>query len=230
MHVQAPLQYIRDYYERVQRKNARHRDVADFWLGALRHIDGDSVLNVGCGPMFYDNMMHFSKPPARYVGLDLNESSFEFLRTSDDPALVKARTHAAAAGTEVEFICADIFKAAEQLSDRFDSVLGLGFFGTFTGEPFERLLGIMRTALKPGGQLLKITWHGPHRSAEETRDKLKYRYDNPEEPRPEDLVTAFERAGFKLAEQSILDCDPDAIGFEEIQVCLFHNPNGTAAP
>ena len=66
MHVQAPLQFVRDYYDSVQRKNERYPDVAAFWLDALSAIDGDAVLNVGCGPMFYDNMKHFARPPAYY--------------------------------------------------------------------------------------------------------------------------------------------------------------------
>ncbi|MGI9413546.1 MAG: class I SAM-dependent methyltransferase [Hyphomicrobiales bacterium] len=223
MHVQAPFEYVRDYYERVQVKNARYPDVAAFWLDALGQIDGLSVLNVGCGPMFYDNMSHFARAPERYVGLDFNMSSFDFLRRSDHPHLLEMKARAEAAGTETEFVCADIFECADRFDGQFDSVLGVGFFATFHGAAFDRLLALMCRALKPQGQLLKITWHGPHRSRDETRDKLRYGYDSPQEPGPEELVAGFERAGFALRKQSILNCEPDTIGWDAIQVCLFQN-------
>ena len=230
MHAQAPFEYVRDYYERVQAKNARYPDVAAFWLDALGLIDGASVLNVGCGPMFYDNLSHFARAPARYVGLDVNMSSFEFLRHSDNPHLLEMKASAEAGGTQMEFIGADIFECAERLEGQFDSVLGLGFFATFHGEAFDRLLALMRRALKPNGQLLKITWHGPHRSRDETRDKIKYGYDSVQEPGPEELVAGFETAGFALQKQSILECEPETVGWDAIQVCLFKNlEEGSAA-
>ena len=85
----------------------------------------------------------------------------------------------------------------------------------------DALRWTMHEALRPGGRLLKITWHGPHRSAEESRDKIRYRYDGPEEPTPEALIADIERAGFVLSESSILECGPATIGWDAIQVCLF---------
>lgn len=221
MHVQAPLQFVRDYYDSVQRKNERYPDVAAFWLDALGAIDGDAVLNVGCGPMFYDNMKHFARPPACYVGLDINESSFDFLRHSDDPHLLEARKFAEQAGTRVEFVCADIFDCAERFENQFDCILGVGFFATFHGVMFDRLLALMHLALRPGGRLLKLTWHGPHRTEAETCDKLRYRYDNEHEPGPQELVEGFARAGFVLESQSIYDCPHGTVGWDAIQACQF---------
>lgn len=224
MHDQAPYAYIRDYYARVQAKNARWPEVAEFWQSGFGLIDGDVVLNAGCGPMLYDNLLRFARPPKEYVGLDLNQSTFQYLEDTDDPRIAAGKAHAAAAGTNVEYLCADMLAVADDLQGRFDSIVGSGFFGTFHGETFDRLLGVAFDALKPGGQLLKLTWHGPHRSPAETEAKLKYRYDNPQEPSPDDLVAGFERAGFRLASQDILECDPAEIGFEKIQKCLFTRP------
>ncbi len=222
-HLQAPYDYIEDYYQSVLRKNETYPDVARFWLSAMNHIDGDSVLNAGCGPMLYDNLAEFAKPPENYVGFDLNQASFDFMARSDNPHLASMKA-AAALDTDIETICGDIFDYGDAFADRFDSILGVGFFATFEGQQFDDLLQIMFRALKPGGQLLKLTWHGPQRSAEETRKKLIYRFDNREEPTPDNLVHRFERAGFELRHQSILDCDQAAIGFEAIQVCHFGKP------
>ncbi len=224
-HIQAPYNYIEDYYESVQRKNQTYPDVARFWLSAMSKIDGDSVLNVGCGPMLYDNLAEFSTPPQNYVGFDLNQASFDFMARSDNPHLTSMKAGANARDTNIEKICGDIFDYRDTFADRFDSILGVGFFATFEGRQFDDLLQIMFRALKPGGQLLKLTWHGPHRNAEETRKKLIYRFDNRDEPTPENLVDRFVQAGFELRDQSILDCDRAEIGFEAIQVCQFGKPD-----
>ena len=82
-------------------------------------------------------------------------------------------------------------------------------------------LFLMARALRPQGMLLKLTWHGPHRTAQETRKKLEYAYDNPEEPTPDELVAGIENTGFSLVEQEILECDPGAVGWDAIQCCIF---------
>jgi SAM-dependent methyltransferase len=221
MHTEAPYGYIRDYYSHVHRINAEHPEVAEFWLSKLAHIRGDSVLNVGCGPTMYDYMLRFGRPPREYVGLDINTSTFDFLRRSKDPRLLDAKARVHELGSRTELIGASIFDCAQTLEGRFDCILGVGFFATFHGAQFERLLEIMAQALRGEGLLLKLTWHGPHRSEEETRKKHEYAYDNPQEPSPEVLVAGFERAGFSLVEQDILECDPASYGWDAIQSCLF---------
>ena len=221
MHTEAPYEYIRNYYAHVHRVNAKDPAVAEFWLSKLCHIRGDSVLNIGCGPTLYDYMLRFGRPPKEYVGLDINKSTFEFLRRSRDPRLLEARARVREAGTRTELIGADVFDCEQRLTGRFDSILGVGFFATFHGARFQRLFEIMARALRPEGTLLKITWHGPHRTQEETRKKLEYAYDNPEEPTPDELVAGIETAGFALVEQEILQCDPAAYGWDSIQACVF---------
>lgn len=221
MRTEAPFDYIRDYYAHVHRINAAYPEVAEFWLSKLDRIRGDAVLNVGCGPTFYDYALRFARPPRDYVGLDINKSTFEFLESADDARLVDAKARVDALGTRCEHIAASVFDCEELLADRFDCILGVGFFATFQGAEFERLLAIMARALREDGRLLKLTWHGPHRSAEETRKKHAYGYDNPEEASCGALVEGFERAGFRLDEQAILECDPATYGWDVIQYCLF---------
>ena len=221
MHTEAPYEYIRDYYALVHRKNADNPKVAEFWLSRLAHVRGDSVLNIGCGPTLYDYMLRFGRPPREYVGLDINKSTFEFLQRAKDPRLLDAKARVRELGTQIELIGADVFDCEAQLQGRFDCILGVGFFATFHGPRFEQLFRVMARALRPGGLLVKLTWHGPHRTAEETRKKLEYAYDNPEEPSPDELVTGIESAGFSLVEQEILECDPLSYGWNAIQSCVF---------
>ncbi|MDJ0949993.1 MAG: methyltransferase domain-containing protein [Alphaproteobacteria bacterium] len=227
--LQAPYDYIRDYYSEVRQRIAEHPDVASFWLSSLSHIKGRSVLNAGCGPTLYDYLVHFGEPPEEYVGLDVNESTFDFLLRTEDPELLQLKAKAAAQGTRTEYLCADVFNCGEALKDRFDSILGVGFFATFQGERFDRLMRLMHRSLKPDGRLLKVTWHGPHRTAAETADKLRYRFDSPEEPTPGELVSAIERAGFSCEYNAVLRCDPEIVYWDAIQVSLFDRKAGDAA-
>ncbi len=221
MHTEAPYEYIRDYYAKVHRKNTEDPAVAEFWLSKLAHIRAECVLNIGCGPTLYDYMLRFGRAPRRYVGLDINKSTFDFLRRSRDPRLLRAKAGVRELGTQTELIGADVFEYADKLEGRFDGIVGVGFFATFYGPHFEQLFEIMARALRPGGMLLKLTWHGPHRTTQETREKLEYAYDNPEESTPDALVAGIEKAGFLLAEQELLACDPDSYGWDAIQSCLF---------
>jgi cyclopropane fatty-acyl-phospholipid synthase-like methyltransferase len=166
-------------------------------------------------------MLRFGRPPREYVGLDINKSTFEFLERSEDPRLLDAKARVRKLGTRTELIGADVFDCEERLKGRFDCILGVGFFATFHGPRFDRLLRIMARALRPAGLLVKLTWHGPHRTAEETRKKLEYAYDNREEPSPDDLVTGFEGAGFSLVEQELLECNAQIYGWNAIQSCVF---------
>ena len=221
MHTEAPYEYIRDYYEHVHRKNAEDPQAAEFWLSKLARIEADSVLNIGCGPTLFDYMLRFGRAPRYCMGLDINKSTFDFLRDATDPRLVSARNRVRELGTRVELVGRDVFECEDELAGRFDCVLGVGFFATFSGAEFRRLVAIMHRALREDGTLMKLTWHGPHRTPEETRRKLAYSYDNPEEPTPEELVRGFEAGGFRLAEQEILTCNPASTGWDAIQYCLF---------
>jgi len=221
MQTQAPYAYIRDYYRRVQSKYERFPSEASFCRSSLRHVRGPSVLNVGCGPLLYDDVLHFGAPPRDYLGLDVNRSTFEFLRRSRDPRLLRAKARARALGTRIAHLCADVFACEDRLEGRFDSVLGVGFFATFHGSRFEWLMDLMHRTLKDGGRLVKITWHGPRRPPEETRKKLTYRYDSAEEVTPAALVAGIEGAGFTLRHQAVLACDPASYGWQAIQACLF---------
>lgn len=222
MVTQAPLTYIANYYDSVQKKNAAFPEVAEFWLSGFRHVTGKKVLNLGCGPMLYDNMLRFGETPEIYVGLDLNAASFEFLEKGDHSALIEARAKAESICPDIQFIAGDVFDHMADLEGQFDAILGIGFFGTFEGQLFDGLVAATHQMLKPDGQLLKMTWHGAQRSARETEDKLKYRYDNEIEPPAEELVRLIEAQGFSIAVNDILNCPPNTVGWDKIQVATFN--------
>lgn len=221
MSEQAPYSYIADYYESVQKKNATWPDVGEFWLSRFKHVSGKRVLNLGCGPMFYDNLVRFGEVPETYLGVDFNGQSFTFLENDTHPNLSKNRAFAKKNGVQMEFIEGDVFDILPSVAEPFDTILGIGFFGTFAGEQLEKLLGLCREALTPEGKLLKMTWHGARRTAEEEADKLKYQYDNELEPSPDELIELFEKVGFQTVVNDVLDCPPNTINWAQIQVALF---------
>jgi SAM-dependent methyltransferase len=221
---QAPLAYIVELYAKIQDMSRRFPDAWAFTYQALATVDGGQVLNVGCGPNFFDHGRPFKRPPSHYVGLDVSEATIRFLRDDLDPELVKARADFASAGTKIELVAADIFEWSKTCRGRFDYIVGRGVFGALYGDRLTELLPLMRSALKPGGQLVKTTWHGPHRSAQETADKLRYSYDTDAAPTPGDLVAAFRSAGFSVMLDQRYDCDPLTLGWHQIQNCVFKAP------
>ena len=221
MQTQAPYDYVRAYYEGALAKAVAFPDVARSWQRCLAAVEGGRCLNVGCGPTFLDYLRHFKHPPTRYVGVDINRATFEFLEEAMHPTLVEARRFTIERGVEVEHRCADVFEIEADLAGRFDCVIAVGFMATFTGERFARLCSILHRSLIPGGRLVKATWHGPRRTAEQTALKVKYRYDNLEETDPSMLASRIEQAGFRLAAEQCLADLPPAYGWESIQTCVF---------
>jgi SAM-dependent methyltransferase len=76
----APVEYQRDYFEGTLSKAKLFPREYGFYRSFLgQYIKGESVLNVGCGPLFYDDLMHFNHVPQHYVGVDVNSSAFEYM-------------------------------------------------------------------------------------------------------------------------------------------------------
>ncbi len=221
MRSDAPLDYVQWYYNLDHERWSGFPDVTAFMDGFLAEVGGAAVLNAGCGPQFFDMMFKFARLPERYVGVDVSEATLTYLETATDHRLVKAREATAGTAVTTELLCADVFDCADQLRGRFDTVLAIGFIGTFHDEGLDRLLMLLRDSLKPGGRLIKMTWHGPHRTPEQTAEKLKYGYDSQKEHQPQEFLSQIERAGFATLRHEIFTCDPDTYRWDVIQGCVF---------
>ena len=117
-------------------------------LPSLQVVEGDSVLDVGCG--FGDTAVKFAQrvgPAGRVVGIDCCEAFMDY-----------GRKEAAEAGLEnLSFINGDALTYPFQAE--YDFVFSR--FGTmFFANPVAGLKN-MRTALKPGSIMTHIVWRAP---------------------------------------------------------------------
>jgi len=179
------------------------------------------VLNVGCGPLFYEDLFHFSDVPKHYVGIDLNTNTFEYLEQSQHPRLAECKNYVELHSIRTEFIVESVFDWAAETDYRFDSVFGVGVFATFGGTEFDRLMSLLRRVLKKGGHLVNVSWDGTYYTEKQKHEKLKYRFSGTDGPTPDELIDWVEKAGFNLMERRILTTDRHTYKWDSIHVSAF---------
>ncbi len=217
----APIEYIRDYHEGSLSKAELFPKEYGFYQSFLSYVKGTSVLNVGCGPLYYEDLWHFGEVPQHYVGIDVNTNTFEYLEQSQHARLVEGRNYAKSHKIRTEFIAESVFDWAAETDARFDSVFGVGFFATFGGAEFDRLMSLLWRVLNKGGHLVNVSWDGSYYTDEQRRDKLKYQFDGPKGPTPAQLIDWVGQAGFKLMERRILATDAKTYKWDSIHVSAF---------
>ncbi len=218
---EAPYSYVEWYYDndwRLRNEYPQHTDFIDRFVGM---VDGDVVLNAGCGPQFYDLLARFARVPTRYVGVDRSRETTRFLRESTNRQFLECRNAAITSGASLEPVCADIFDWPGLQPNHFDAIVAIGFIGTFHGDRLKKLLDRLHGTLKRRGRLVKLTWHGPHRTPEQTVKKLEYGYDSLEEHDPELFIDTIKAAGFSLLEHDLSHCDPESYRWDVIQAAVF---------
>ena len=217
----APSEYIRDYYEGSLSKADLFPREYGFYQSFLSYVKGASVLNVGCGPLFYEDLRHFGEVPQHYVGIDVNTNTFKYLEQSQHPRLAEGKNYVKTHDIRTEFIAESVFDWAAETDARFHSVFGVGVFATFFGSEFDRLMSLLWRVLKKGGHLVNVSWDGSYYTDEQRRDKLKYRFDGPKGPTPDELIDWVGKAGFKLMERRILTTDSQTYKWDSIHVSAF---------
>ena len=221
MNDEAPLAYVKDYYEQLLERRRFFQEATTFYLRELRHVRGRRVLNAGCGPQLYDYLRHFGELPEVYFGVDINRSTFEYMKRSRNSALLASRRFARDECIDVRDVCADISDCMESLGP-LDCVVGVGFFGTFCEQRFRRMIDATHRGLRPLGLLVIISWYGCHLSRRVHRRKVRYRYDGLNSPSLDETVSWTERQGFQLVHRTQFDVpDQDVYGWETIQSCVF---------
>jgi cyclopropane fatty-acyl-phospholipid synthase-like methyltransferase len=217
----APIEYIRDYYEGSLSKAELFPREYGFYQSFLSYVKGASVLNVGCGPLFYEDLMHFGDVPQHYVGIDVNSNAFKYLEQSKHPRLAEGRDYVTSHDIRTEFIAESVFDWAAETNTRFDSVFAVGVFATFGGAEFDRLMNLLWRVLNKGGHLVNVSWDGTYYTEQQYQEKLKYRFSGTDGPTPDELIDWVQKAGFKLIERRILATDAKTYNWDSIHVSAF---------
>ena len=158
----APIEYIRGDYEGSLSKADLFPKEYGYYQSFLSHVKGASVLNVGCGPLFYEDLWHFGEVPEHYVGIDVNTNAFKFMEENQHPRLAECREYVKSHNIHTEFIAESVFDWAAETDARFDSVFGVGVFATFYGAEFDRLMSLLWRLLNKGGHLVNVSWDGTY--------------------------------------------------------------------
>ncbi|MEM7652200.1 MAG: class I SAM-dependent methyltransferase [Pseudomonadota bacterium] len=221
MRTDSPLSYVQDYYARDWWRFETFPEITEFMDNFLFEVKGGSVLNVGCGPQFYDWWGKFGEKPIKYDGIDISQSTHDFLGADLDERLVSARAAVIDSGCAVTLHCADVFDLADTIAGQYDTVVATGFIGTFHDERLDALCALLGAALKPGGRMIKLTWHGPHRTPEQQAEKLRYGYDSQDEHEPAPYRDQIAAAGFRVIREELFHPDPKTYFWNVIQGCVF---------
>lgn len=101
---------------------------------------GMKVLDLGCGPGLYTEKI--AEAGCEVTGLDLSQGSLDY-----------ARKHAKESELDIDYRCMNFFDM--DYSDTFDAALQIyGEMNTFSDAARDRLLGLIRNALKKNGKFV----------------------------------------------------------------------------
>jgi SAM-dependent methyltransferase len=126
-------------YRFVQRIFGGSATLRDFVARFVRPQAGDRIIDIGCGPAQILNCMS----GIRYVGYDPSERYISDARKSHDPA------HA-------QFFAGRFRKEDLALHQPFDIGLLLGVLHHLDDEEASAIVGLMRSAIRPGGRLITL--------------------------------------------------------------------------
>jgi SAM-dependent methyltransferase len=104
----------------------------------VRPSNGDSVLDIGCGP---GDLLDFL-PAVRYMGFDISHRYVEAARRKF--------------GDRGEFLCARVGDVAAVMPNRFDVAIAFGVLHHLTDDAALGLFREARQVLKPQGRLVTI--------------------------------------------------------------------------
>lgn len=207
--IQADEQYIIGYLDRSLDFWNRFPKETKFMAEALNHVSGKSVLNIGCGPQFYFYSNFFESTPSLYFGIDISEVTISILKKKNYKEVFAQAKRCQAESMKVELHSGDFLKHEFGQTVQFDTILSVGFIGIFHGSQLRCVLEKTHSLLKTGGHLVKITWHGPHRTPEEQAKKLEFGFDSEEEHTAQSLDAEIVGAGFSIQNSRTMAPHPD---------------------
>lgn len=197
----ASREFVEKYYtDDLAEQSSTESQWAQQWL---KDVEGEHVLDIGCGPQLYDDAIKFKNLPKELVGVDLNETNIEFLKTSTHPTLVQSQKILAEHGTKVDFLVHDITIAQDEFINHFDAVVASGVLGMFDEKDTARILSLIYQYLKPGGRFVAVSWGDDRLSPEKFEERNRYGWYWRKGPTPEGIANLIKETGFTILKQAI---------------------------
>jgi SAM-dependent methyltransferase len=125
-------------YEALAVLSGVRRFMKQFTETTIRAKDGDTVLDIGCGP---GALLDFL-PDVDYVGIDYSERNIAYAKAKH--------------GRRGHFICDDVANLSRHQLPAFDIAIAYGLLHHIDDDAVLHALRAMADALKPGGRLVAI--------------------------------------------------------------------------
>lgn len=128
------------------------------WLCSLKPGGGHDVLDLGCGPGLYAQML--AQRGYRITGVDVSERSIAY-----------AREQAKVSGYDITYCCQDYLEI--EYESEFDMIILIYCdFGVLSPESRAELLKRCKRALRPGGVLVMDVFSAVHGAKFHTGDRV----------------------------------------------------------
>lgn len=207
-HKQAPWEFIEQYY--IDDLNERNTIESNWSTEWLTHIRGKNILSIGCGPNFYDDVQFFSNVPQKFVGIDINQNNFEFLKNSTHPELLKWKKYLEEYNVAIEFLLDDIRNERKEFYNSFDTIYGTGVFGMFSQEDISKIFQLIYKYLKVGGLFIDIDWTEPRLSGNKIIERAQYQWFKPQDISMNEIIKLLKQNQFVILKKDVLNVsDPN---------------------
>ncbi len=200
---QASWDYVKDYYKVWGDRSGFPKEYA-FRKFYGKRIKGNSILNVGCGPLFFDDCLFFEEMPKEYVGFDINRTNLEFAKKSKVPRLVKARKKVLASKTRWKLLQWDVLKYKKEFFGKFDAIFTTETLGILNDKNFSKAINNLYKYIRPGGLMLHQVMSDCNYEYDLDDETLKYGFDSSESVGVWNMEKLFKKAKFKIIKHDVL--------------------------
>ncbi len=199
--MEASIKFVEKYYTDDL---AEANSPESIWVAQwFKYVSGSTILDVACGPQLYNDALAFAQIPKELTGIDINATNIEFLKTSKNSNIIKAKKALEENGTKIELILHDIRIKKPELEGQFDSVFASGIIGNFNKTETRLVLQNLYSYLKPEGSFVMVSWGNDYLSEEKFNERNSYNWYQRHELRPEDYGNLIEESGFSIKKQEV---------------------------